>query len=178
MGLRMADLHQESRARLVAVTSLIRAARDDIRSRLWNTKRASRFRRCRGDAVLETALMAPWIFFVFAGALDMGFYTHALIATEEAARSAVEYTSKNATSLADSAGACQYALTQLRAMSNVRGLTGCSSSPLVVTATAVIDADGYSGSLVSVGYTSDNFIPIPGVTGHLTVVRSVRMMMR
>jgi hypothetical protein len=31
-----------------------------------------RVSRTRGTAVIEVALMAPWIFFLFAGALDMG----------------------------------------------------------------------------------------------------------
>lgn len=42
--------------------------------------------RNRGHAVIEVALLSPWIFFLFVGTLDMGFYTHALIATQNAAR--------------------------------------------------------------------------------------------
>src|SRR6266568_7932291 len=85
----------------------------------------TRFARLRGQAVIEVALLAPWVFFLFAGALDMGIYAYALIATQEAARTAVEYTSKNAATLEDSAGACQYALTQMGAISNVRELSSC-----------------------------------------------------
>ena len=140
--------------------------------------RRTRFARLRGQAVIEVALLAPWVFFLFAGALDMGIYAYALIATEEAARTAVEYTSKNAATLADSAGACQYALTQMGAISNVRELSSCGASPLVVTAKAVTDADGYSASLVTVTYASLNLIPIPGVSSKLTIVRTAQMMLR
>src|SRR5438128_767679 len=45
-----------------------------------------RRRRQDGHAVIEIALLAPWIFFLFAGTLDMGFYLSALIATQNAAR--------------------------------------------------------------------------------------------
>jgi len=141
-------------------------------------RRNGRRRRTRGEAVLETALLAPWIFFLFAGTLDMGFFSYSLIATEEAARTAAEYTSKNTSTLADSTSACQFALIQMAALSNVRSLAGCSAAPLVVTASAVTDADGYSASRVSVTYTGATFIPIPGVTSHLTITRSVQMMLR
>jgi hypothetical protein len=123
-------------------------------------------------------MLSPWIFFLLAGTLDMGFYSYALIAAQEAARTAVEYTSKNSATLADSTGACQYALVQMGALANVRSLTGCTSAPLVVTASAVTDADGYSSSRVTVTYTGVTYIPIPGVTGQLTISKSAQMMLR
>src|SRR5947207_14797502 len=47
----------------------------------------------RGHAVIEVSLMAPWIFFLFMGTLDFGFYSYAIIATQNAARVAVMQTS-------------------------------------------------------------------------------------
>jgi hypothetical protein len=126
--------------------------------------------------VIEVALLSPWIFFLFMGILDMGFYTHALIATQNAARTAAAYTSRSKLTAADSAGACRYALTELKAMSNVRNLSSCNSSPLVVTASSVTGADGSPASSVSVTFQSNKLIPIPGLTGQLNITRTVQMM--
>ena len=41
----------------------------------------------RGGAILELVLMAPWIFFLFIGVLDWGFYASALISLESGVRS-------------------------------------------------------------------------------------------
>ena len=130
----------------------------------------------RGHAVIEVALLSPWIFFLFMGAFDMGFYTHALIATQNAARAAAAYTSRSSLTAADSAGACRYALAELKAMSNVRNLSSCNSSPLVVTASSVTGTDGSPASSVSVTYKSNKLIPIPGLTGQLNISRTVQMM--
>jgi Flp pilus assembly protein TadG len=127
---------------------------------------------------MEVALLSPWIFFLFAGAFDLGFYSYALIATQNAARVAVEYTSRSSTTAADSSGACQYALDEMKAMRNVRNLTNCNSTPLIVTASAVTGVDGSPASSVSVTYQSDRFIPIPGLMGQLNVTRTVQMMLK
>src|SRR5262249_52325353 len=109
-----------------------------------------RRRPSRGHSVVEVALLCPWIFFLLAGILDVGFYSYGLIAAENAARAAVEYTSKSTTTAADSAGACQYALDGLQALPNVRTLSSCSASPLIVSASKVTGADGSQASSVSV----------------------------
>jgi Flp pilus assembly protein TadG len=133
---------------------------------------------CRGHAVIEVALLSPWIYFLFMGTLDMGFYAHAIISTQNAARAAVAYTSRSSTTAADSTGACKYALAELKAMSNARTLTTCNSSPLLVTATAVTGVDGSPASSVSVTYKTDKLIPIPGLTNQLNVTRTVQMMLK
>src|SRR5579859_6278481 len=84
----------------------------------------------RGHAVIEIALLAPWIFFLFIGAVDLGFYNYAIISTENAARVAVEYTSATSAKATDKAGACTYVLAELNSMSNVQGLTSCDSLPV------------------------------------------------
>jgi len=144
-----------------------------------HTEQANRRRsRNRGHAVLEVALMSPWIFFLFVGTLDMGFYTHALIATQNAARAAAAHTSRSSTTAADSAGACQYALEELKTMSNVRTLSVCNATPLTVTATATTDADGWPVSSVSVTYRTNRMVPIPGLTGQLNITRTVQMLVQ
>src|ERR1035441_6069459 len=92
--------------------------------------------RERGHAVLETALMLPWVLFLFVGAFDFGFYNYALISTENAARVAAWYTSQTATTATDATTACTYALAELSALPNVgAGMTTCNAAPVVVTAT-------------------------------------------
>jgi Flp pilus assembly protein TadG len=128
--------------------------------------------------VIEVALLAPWIFFIFAGALDMGFYVYALGATQNAARVAAEYTAKGSNTAADSASACQYALDEMSSMANVSSLTSCGSLPLIVTATAVTGVDGSPASSVSVTYQTQLLVPIPGLTGRFTFTRIVQMRLK
>jgi Flp pilus assembly protein TadG len=133
---------------------------------------------CRGHAVIEVALLSPWIFFLLMGTFDMGFYAHAIIATQNAARAAAAYTSRHPSKAADSAGACEYAKTELKTMSNVRSLATCNSSPLIVTASAVTGTDGSPASSVSVTYRTNTLIPIPGLAGQFNITRTVQMMVK
>jgi Flp pilus assembly protein TadG len=133
--------------------------------------------RQRGHSVLEMALMAPWFFLAFAGALDSGFYGYALIATQTAARAAALYTSSSAGNASDSTGACNYALDALRNAPNVgTGITTCTSLPVQVSASSVTGPDGAAASQVSVTYQTTSLIPIPGLlTNQLTFTRIVTM---
>jgi Flp pilus assembly protein TadG len=130
-------------------------------------------RRDKGHAMVEVSLFAPCILFLFVGALDLGFYCYDLISTQNAARAAAAYTSSSSSSAADAAGACQYALGEMKSMANVRGLTSCDSYPLVVTAASVTGADGSPASQVSVSYRTDQLIPIPGLLAGRITIRSV-----
>lgn len=141
-------------------------------------RQTKRDRGRRGHAVVEVSLLTPWILFIFAGVLDMGFYGYALISTQNAARVAVEYTSGGTATAADSAGACTYVLSELNSMSNVRSLSTCDSLPVQVTATQVIGADGLAASSVSVTYQTVLMIPIPGLLGQFTVTRTAQMRLR
>ncbi|HTT62768.1 MAG TPA: TadE family protein [Bryobacteraceae bacterium] len=134
-------------------------------------------RRERGHAMLELALLLPWVFFLFAGAFDLGFYNYALISTQNAARVAAWYTSQTKTTATDAATACTYALAELQALPNVgTSVKNCNASPVVVTATQVTGADGAEASSVSVSYTSPKLIPIPGaLAGRFTFDRIVQM---
>ena len=125
--------------------------------------------------MVEVVLLAPWIYFLFMGTLDMGFFTHAMISTQNAARAAAAYTSRSSSLAGDDAAACRYALAELKAMSNVRGLSNCAASPLTVTATAVTGVDGSPATSVSVSYVTDKLIPIPGLARQFTFTRIVDM---
>ncbi len=129
----------------------------------------------RGHAVLEFALLSPWIFYLFCGTLDLGFYAYALVSTQNAARVAAQYTSKVPGKLADLDGACTYARAELSGMGNVQSLTSCGALPLIVQVQAVKDFDGADATSVSVTYQTDPLIPIPGLQGRLRVTRVVQM---
>ena len=132
----------------------------------------------RGHAVLEVSLLSPWIFMLFAGTFDMGMYGYALISTENAARVAAVYTSAYTSSAGDAAKACQYALAEMSALPNVRGLTTCGAYPVKVDAQSVTGIDGATASEVTVTYQTPQLIPIPRLMGRLTVNRKVQMRCR
>lgn len=129
--------------------------------------------------MLELALISPWVFFLFVGALDWGFYSSALISLQAAARSAALYTSTSSTTATDSATACTIVLGEMRSMPNLGpSVTSCDSNP-VVTATSVTGPDSATAAQVSVQYTSVSLIPIPGLLPkQFTATRIVKMRLR
>jgi Flp pilus assembly protein TadG len=130
----------------------------------------------RGSALIEITLLAPWIFFLFVFVIDMGFYNYSLIAVENAARVAAEYTSASSTTAADSSGACTKVLAELASLPNVSGLTSCSSAPLIVAASSVTGTDGNAATSVTITYRGLQMIPIPGfLVGQLSFQRTVQM---
>lgn len=121
----------------------------------------------------------PWLVFLFIGAFDWGFYAHALISTESAARVAALYTSGSSTTAANQTNACAYALEELRIISNVASVTTCNALPVIVTAVAKNGTDGQPASEVSVTYQTQTLIPIPGLlTKQATFYRVVQMRLR
>jgi hypothetical protein len=56
----------------------------------WRKKRDRKARR--GTSTIEFSMMMPWFVFLFVGAFDWGFFAHALISTQSAARVAALYT--------------------------------------------------------------------------------------
>ena len=135
----------------------------------------------RGNSVIEFALFAPWLLFLFVGAFDWGFYAYALQATQSAARVAALYTSSSNATAGDSATACSYAIDELKRIPNMSGVTTCGgSSPLTVTALSVASGpDLKPASQVTVTYTTMSLIPIPGLlTRQITITRIVQMRVR
>ena len=132
----------------------------------------------RGHAVVEVALLSPWIFLLFAGTFDMGMYGYALISTENAARAAAVYTSTSTVKANDTTRACQYALAEMSGIPNVQGLSTCTALPVIVTASSVPGADGATASSVSVTYRTPQLIPLPLLMGRMTVTRTVQMRCR
>jgi Flp pilus assembly protein TadG len=142
--------------------------------------RNPRSHRRRGTAMLELALIGPWIFFLFIGALDWGFLAYGLISLQTATRTAAVYTATDSTTAADSSGACSLVLAEMRKVSNIgAGVTTCAATPIVVSASAVAGPDAAAASRVSVTYTMIDLIPIPGLLPHrVTITRQVTMRLR
>ena len=153
-----------------------------------------RKRRESGHAVVEIALLAPWIFFLFVGVFDMGFYSYAIICTENAARAAAIQTAANPTSQTDLI-ACNAVWKEMSFLPNVASISpqDCTKLPvkvvrktLCITASVApnsitCDAPGCAdcgsdntaaSSQVAVTYRSSLFVPIPGIlTNQLTITR-------
>jgi Flp pilus assembly protein TadG len=126
--------------------------------------------------MLEMAILGPWIFFLFIGALDMGFYAYALISLQAAARSAALYTSTDSSTKTQSGAACTIVLGEMKYLRNAG--TDCSSNP-TVAATAWTGPDSSAGAQVSVTYQTLPLIPIPGLLSkQFTITRVVRMRLR
>ncbi len=139
---------------------------------------ANKRKNSRGGAMLELVLFAPWIFFLFVGALDWGFYSYALISVENAARVAALYTSTGTGTQTDQSTACDIVKAELQALPNIgASFAGqCGAAPLTVTA---VSADSGKASRVTVTYRTVRLIPIPGLLGsQFTFSRSVQMMLR
>ena len=122
------------------------------------------------------ALVMPWFVFLFVGAYDWGFYAHALISTESAARVAALYASSGP---ASGSQACTYALEELRIVANVgTSLTTCGSLPVIVTSSCTTTAS-LSTAKVAVTYQTLSLIPIPFLLeSQATFYRVVQMPMQ
>ena len=130
----------------------------------------------RGHAMVEVALMAPWIFLLFMGILDFGFYAYAAISVENPTRIAALYatlTVKGA--ITDSQGACDYVRQELQNMPNAASFSAsCNAAPLVVTATSTT-VGGAPANQVTVTYRTVNVFPLPWLPGVYNITRVVWM---
>jgi Flp pilus assembly protein TadG len=137
-----------------------------------------------GSAIVETALMMPWLVFLFMGILDFGYYSYAAICTQEAARmAAIQFSTRGSNT-------CQAALGALNGLPNVNIANGCaaskgamsSSQPVAVAATELSGsacpdfAYAHAGASIQceqviVTYQTVPMFPIPGLTGQMTLSR-------
>lgn len=133
----------------------------------------------KGHAVMEFALIAPWIFFVFVGVIDFGFYAYWLMAVTNASRVAAHLAAENGSSQSI---ACNEVRNELR---GVLGWTSapaaCNASPLIVTVTELDStttpqsADASPSVLVSVTWDATPLIPVPGIAQTFTIRRDAEM---
>jgi Flp pilus assembly protein TadG len=157
--------------------------------------------RRKGSAVVETALMMPWLVFLFVGILDFGFYSYAAICTQNASRAAGIAASANAPTPGQTAAAwatatqpvaCAAALLELNrlpsAPANCTGIgnntntrpvavyvTQLNKNTLPKCADCVPDTAAISAQ-VWVTYETIPMIPIPRIlTGRMTLNRISEM---
>lgn len=99
-------------------------------------KSLRRRRRQGGNAIVEVALMSPWIFFLFVGVFDMGFYAFSVISVENAARAAATQTATSPTAATGPVGdtiACNAAWREMNLVPNIAAISqNCSQLPLIV----------------------------------------------
>jgi Flp pilus assembly protein TadG len=128
------------------------------------------------------ALLLPWYLFLFVGAFDWGFYAHALISTESAARVGALYASQSSSKAADLTDVCNIVLNELRIAPNVgTNVTSCGTLPVIVTTSYLHNggADGQDAAQVTVTYQTTGVIPIPGLLeNQATFYRVVQMRLR
>ena len=130
----------------------------------------------KGSVLIEATLLAPWILFLSVGIVDMGFFSYALIAVENAVRVGAEYTAQGSAFADNQSGACTRVLAELSGLPNVGGLSTCDAAPVIVTATSTTGPDGNAATQVTVTYRTVALIPIPGLlSGQLNFSRSVTM---
>lgn len=139
----------------------------------------------RGSALVELALMCPWIIFMFIAVFDVGIYSYAQISTANAARVAALYTSSSKETSTDSQFACYRVLEEMRTLQNIGSTATCSCTGstctagdgnLTVSAASVAGPDGDPASEVTVTYKTIPVIPVPFLSkSQLTITRKVRM---
>ena len=148
-----------------------------------------------GSAIVELALMSPWLFFLFIGIFAFGFYVYAAICVQNAARVAAAQTS-NGPASATQTVACTAVLAELNLLPNVASFAAtCNAAPLTVTQTTLCGSTtpftvtcsarptsptcadcgqntAGASSQVTVTYQSVKLVPIPGLlTGQLNLTR-------
>jgi Flp pilus assembly protein TadG len=148
-----------------------------------------------GNAMVEVALLAPWVFFLFIGVFDLGFYAYELICVEGATQAAAAQTATSPAA-ATQAVACSAALGEMGLLPNNASFSAtCAAAPLTVLQTTLCgsttpssvtcssrpttpqpaDVTGDTASAssqVTVTYQGIQLIPIPGVLeGKLSLTR-------
>lgn len=132
----------------------------------------------RGQSAIEATLMAPWIFLLFLGIFNLGFFGYSIISVENAARVGVLYGSEDPGVPASEI--CKPVANELSMLPNI-GATylssgTCTSLPLNITystITAANSADGEPAVRLAVTYESIPLFPIPGLTGRINITRAV-----
>ena len=137
-----------------------------------------------GASSIEFALLLPWVIFLFVGAFDWGFFAHALISTENAARVAAIYAANLSGGAPSSSTACNLVLKELSISSNVTSLTSCGSGTTVTDSAPVAISvscttlDSLHAVEVGVTYRTLQLVPIPGLlTGKATLYRVAELPM-
>jgi len=129
--------------------------------------------------MVEVALLAPWLIFLFLGIFNFGFYMYAGIAVANATRSAALELGRQLTSQVDQQLACDMIKDDLKFLPNFSSYgSTCASAPLIVVVgnSGAAVTDDYSGSskpkaLVTTTYQTIQLFPLPWLMGRMTLTR-------
>lgn len=143
-----------------------------MRARGVRTKTCER--RKHGHAVIEIALMGPWLLLMFLAVFNFGFFMYAGISVANAARAAaLELAQSDGTRL-DQTLACTIAKEEMRALPNSGSFpAACNLAPLVVTVTDVLPSGELQPARVRVAYETIQLFPLPWLAGKTTISRQV-----
>jgi Flp pilus assembly protein TadG len=115
---------------------------DPVRTASSREKGRTGWRRRRGSAAVETALLAPWLYLLFAGTVDLGFYNYAAICAQNAARAGAVRAATGSSACSSNSvctsTACPSVLAELDALPNATGLSPTSSCSSVPTSSSEI----------------------------------------
>jgi hypothetical protein len=147
-------------------------------------KQRTRGRCSRGQAIIEMTLMMPWIIFLFVGVLDFGFYSYALIATQNGARVGAMAGSFGG-GAPNAVSTCNAVVAEMNSLpgtqSYVPGTYTClyDTAPTttnriaISTPTTEAETDGSTAAVVTVSYLPPVMIPIPGVMNTPPIVTRI-----
>lgn len=144
-------------------------------------------RRKHGHAVIEIALMGPWLLLLFLAVFNFGFFMYAGMSVANAARAAaLEMGRQNSTNL-DRTLACAIAKDELKSLPNnaifLNPAFTCNAAPLCVdvgnvggactgtVGSAITDFDGVPAVRVRVVYQSVQLFPLPWLAGRMNLTR-------
>ncbi len=134
-----------------------------------------------GHAVVELALIGPWLFLLFAVILDFGMFMYTGISVANAARAAAIEAARVSVNSLDQTLACSIVKQELLYLPGINtGLT-CNSAPLVVVvgnagaAITAIDDNTKPAARVRVTYTNPPLFRIPGMNSQFVISRAAEM---
>ncbi len=151
--------------------------------------------RRRGHAVVEVALMAPWVFLLLIAVFNFGFYAYAAISTANAARVGALYAASSRGSSTDLVITCNQAVDELRSLPNVgAGVIPAATAPTCTAGPVTVRLDALSGNQcadydptaaaptecvrVSVTYQTVQLFPLPWMMGRMNLTRIVEARMK
>ena len=134
-------------------------------------------RRCGGHAVVELALIGPWLFLMFAAILNFGIYMYAASSVANAARAAaLEAARTNSPLLLTQA--CDIAVREMLYLPGINTGLPCNAAPLNIALATVVTRDtavANGGAQVRITYTVPPLFLLPGMLPALTISRVAEM---
>jgi Flp pilus assembly protein TadG len=121
--------------------------------------------RRRAAAIVELALLLPFLALLFGAALDYGRVFYYYVAVTNCARSGALYASIDAAHAADTTGIQSAAQAEAPELSSTLSVSSATST----------DSAGNSVVSVTVSYPFKTISNVPGIPGSTTVGRTVQM---